>query len=135
VKVEEFEIIVHQRERTIEVRYPTRPTLEAFARYDKNIREAITRMGPPWDCLVDQSRVQALSPDIAPRVAELNAWAATKGMEHTARVLSASAIGELQGERILRDAGVKKIGSLHKDRDTAWKHLRNLRAQPPIGTE
>ena len=128
MKVEEFEIIVHQAQRTIEVRYPARPTLDAFMRYDKAIRAAITKMGPPWDCLVDQSRVQALSPDIAPRVAELNAWAVTKGMEHTARVLSASAIGELQGERILRDAGVKKIGSLHKDRDPAWAHLRSLRA-------
>ncbi|MBL8914191.1 MAG: hypothetical protein JNM17_26035 [Archangium sp.] len=127
MKVEEFEIIVHQSERTIEVKYPARPTLEAFLRYDKAIRAAITKMGPPWDCLVDQSRVQALSPELAPRVADLNAWAVTKGMEHTARVLSSSAIGELQGERILREAGVKKIGSLHKDRETAWKHLRSLR--------
>jgi hypothetical protein len=128
VKVEEFEITVHQQERTIEVRYPARPTLDAFARYDQAIREEITRLGPPWDCLVDQSRVQTLSPDIAPRVAELNAWALARGMEHTARVLSASAIGELQGERILRDAGVKKIGSLHKTREAAWAHLRSLRA-------
>ncbi|MFO0596182.1 MAG: hypothetical protein U0228_12780 [Myxococcaceae bacterium] len=123
----EFEIIVHRAERTIEVIYPARPTADSFGRYDTKIREAITSLGPQWDCLVDQSAVQALAPELAPRVAELNQWAAARGMEHTARVLSASAIGELQGERILREAGVKKIGSLHKSRADAWAHLRSLR--------
>lgn len=127
---ERFEIIVHQAERTIEVRYPRRPTLASFDVYEREIRAAITAMGPPWDCLVDQSAVQALAPELTPRVAALNQWAATgTGMEHTARVLSPSAIGELQSERILRDAGVKKIGSLHKTRAEAWSHLRSLRGK------
>jgi hypothetical protein len=126
---DEFQIIIHQAERTIEVIYPRRPNLSVFEKYEREVRAAITAMGPPWDCLVDQSQVQALAPEIAPRVADLNAWAAGRGMEHTARVLSASAIGELQGERILRNAGVKKIGSLHKSRDEAWNHLRSLRTK------
>ncbi len=126
---DEFQIIIHQAERTIEVIYPRRPNLSVFEKYEREVRAAITAMGPPWDCLVDQSKVQALAPEIAPRVAVLNAWAASRGMEHTARVLSSSAIGELQGERILRNAGVKKIGSLHKSRDGAWKQLRSLRTK------
>ncbi len=48
-----------------------------------------------------------------------------KGMRKTARVIAESAIGELQGARILRDSGVTDVGAIFKSRDEAWAFLRS----------
>jgi hypothetical protein len=118
-----FVVVVHHAERIIEVRYPARPTVENFKRYDIEIRAAIEQLGTPWDCLVDQTALKALAPEFPGRIAELNTWARGKGMRKTARVVSESAIGELQGARILRDSGVKDVGAIFKTRDEAWQFL------------
>jgi hypothetical protein len=120
-----FVITVHQAERIIEVRYPHRPTLEAYEIYERDIRAAIKAMGSPWDCLVDQSALSALAPEFTPRIADLNHWARKQGMRHTTRVISESAIGELQGMRILKQAGVQDVGSLFRSREEAWASLRS----------
>jgi hypothetical protein len=119
----EFLITVHASQRIIEVRYPLRPTMETFRKYDVEIRAAIAKMGPPWDCLVDQSGLSAFAPELTPLIAELNRWAATKGMRRTARVVGASAIGELQSSRVLRDGGVSSISGVYHSRADAWAAL------------
>ncbi len=119
-------VTIHERERVLEVKYPARPNEAAFLRYDRAVRAAIEKLaaGGDWDCLVDQTAVRTLAPELASKIAELNAWAHGKRMRKTVRVLAESAIGELQGVRILREGGVKNIGGLFKSRDEAWKALR-----------
>ena len=119
-----FVVVVHPAERIIEVHYPARPTVENYTAYEKEIRAAIEKMGGDWDCLVDQTALKALAPDFPPRIADLNTWARGKGMRRTARVIAESAIGELQGARILRDSGVQDVGAIFKSRDEAWLFLR-----------
>ncbi len=118
-----FTVVVHAKQRIIEVRYPARPSLESYEKYEKEIRAAIEAMGGTWDCLVDQTALRALAPEFPPRIAELNHWARAHGMRRTARVIADSAIGELQGMRILRDSGVKDVGSIFKTRDEAWRAI------------
>jgi hypothetical protein len=119
----DFLITVHASQRIIEVKYPLRPTLDTFRKYDADIRAAIEKMGPPWDCLVDQSALNAFAPELTPLIAELNRWAVTKGMRRTARVVSFSAIGELQSNRVLREGGVASIANLYHSRSEAWAAL------------
>lgn len=122
----EFSIVVHQADRIIEVRYPARPTMDSYLRYERDVRAAIEAQKGQWDCLVDQSALSALAPEFTPRIADLNAWAREHGMRHTARVISESAIGELQGARILKQGGVQDVGTLFKKRDEAWAHLKSF---------
>jgi hypothetical protein len=119
----DFLITVHAAQRIIEVKYPLRPTLATFQKYDVAIRAAIEKLGPPWDCLVDQSALHAFAPELTPLIAELNKWAVTKGMRRTARVLSNSAIGELQSNRMLREGGVTAIATIFHSRADAWASL------------
>ncbi len=121
---ERFVVIVHAEERIVEVRYPPRLTEASYRAYDKEIRAAIENLGGVFDCLVDQTALKALAPEFPPRIAELNVWARGKGMRKTARVVSESAVGELQGARILRDSGVRDVGAIFKSRDDAWSFLR-----------
>lgn len=125
MKPEPFVVVVHKDRRILEVRYPTRPTLQTYEAYEKEVRAAIEKLaeGGEWDCLVDQTALKAMAPEFPPRISELNAWARTKGMRRTARVVSGSAIGELQTVRILRDSGVKDVGAIFHDRAEAWKTL------------
>ena len=118
-----FTVILHPQERILEVHYPAKPTPDTFDAYDRDVRKAIERLGGTWDCLVDQTRLQALSPELTPRVAELNHWARGKGMQRTARVVSQSAIAELQSRRILRESGNEDVGRVYHSRDEAWKAL------------
>ncbi|MBI5481420.1 MAG: STAS/SEC14 domain-containing protein [Deltaproteobacteria bacterium] len=118
-----FTVVVHAKLRIIEVRYPARPSLESYEKYEKEIRAAISAMNGTWDCLVDQTALKALAPEFPPRIAVLNHWAREHGMRRTARVIADSAIGELQGMRILRDSGVKDVGSIFKTRDEAWRAI------------
>ncbi len=119
----EFEIIVHGRERILEVRYPSRPTADSYARYEKAVRAAIVAWRGEWDCLVDQSALTLMPPELPPLIAVLNAWARGKGMRRTARVVKDSAVAELQVNRILRDSGTAQVGVLHKSREKAWAAL------------
>ena len=118
-----FEIIVHGRERILEVRYPSRPTAASYARYEKNVRTAIEAWSGAWNCLVDQSSLTLMPPELPPLIAVLNAWARGKGMRKTARVVKDSAVAELQVNRILRESGTAQVGSLHKTRAQAWAAL------------
>ena len=125
-----FEVIVHQPERIIEVRYPPRPTETNFRAYDAAIRKAIDAMGGAWQCLVDQTALNALAPEFTERIAELNGWARAKGMKSTARVVSESAVGQLQGARILRNSGLQDSGAIFTSRSEAWAFL-NRALKPP----
>ena len=117
-----FTITVHAKERVLEVRYPERPTMAFYEQYELEVRAAILRLAAegPWDCIVDQSALRALAPDFPPRIAVLNAWAREHGMHRTARLVSDSAVGELQTVRILRESGVLHIGAVFHDRAAAW---------------
>lgn len=119
----EFEIVVHGRERILEVRYPAKPTAQSYARYETAVRAAIEAWRGPWDCLVDQSALKLMPPELPPQIAVLNAWARGKGMRSTARVVTDSAVAELQVNRILRDSGTAQVGSIFKSRAEAWKVL------------
>jgi hypothetical protein len=120
---DDFVITVHLAERVIEVKYPRRPTIDNFRKYDREVRATIERVGPPWHCLVDQSALGAFAPELTPLIAELNHWAATKGMRRTARVIDSSAIAELQTQRVLREGGVAAIAHIFRTRDEAWVSL------------
>ena len=93
-----------------------------YEQYELEVRAAIVALaaGGPWDCIVDQTALRALAPEFPPRIATLNAWAREHGMRRTARLVSDSAIGELQTLRILRDAGVTNMGQVFHDRPSAW---------------
>ena len=125
MKPESFRITVHARERVLEVWYPSRPTMPLFEQYEREVREAILQLaaGGPWDCIVDQTALRAMAPEFPPLVSVLNAWARENGMRRTARLVSDSAIGELQTIRILRDAGVVNMGAVFHDRASAWKFV------------
>ena len=125
MKPEPFVIKVHHKERVLEVHYPERPTMEAYEKYESEIRAAILSLAATghWDCIVDQRALQALGPDFPPRIALLNAWARENGMRRTARVVSDSYIGELQTKRILRDGGVANAAQVFRDREQAWDFI------------
>ncbi len=119
----DFEILVHGRERILEVRYPSRPSPASYARYEKAVRTAIEAWHGEWGCLVDQSALKLMPPELPPLIAVLNVWARGKGMRRTARVVKDSAVAELQVNRILRDSGTAQVGSLYKTRALAWAAL------------
>ena len=121
---ERFFVEVHEEARIIEVRYPARPTVASYEAYETEIRAAIEKLGGVWDCLVDQTALKALAPEFPPRIADMNTWARGKGMRRTARVVAESAVGELQGARILRDSGVRDVGAIFKSREEAWQFLK-----------
>ncbi len=120
----DFEIVVHGKDRILEVRYPKRPTAQSYAQYEKDVRAAIEGWRGEWDCLVDQSALKAMPPELPAQIALLNAWARGKGMRKTARVVKDSAVAELQVNRILRESGTAQVGSLYKSRAQAWAALK-----------
>ena len=122
-----FTVMVHAAERVLEVKYPQRPTLESYEKYEVEVRAAMLQLaaGGPWDCIVDQSALKTLAPEFPPRIAALNAWAKKNGMRRTARLVSRSAVGELQTIRILRESGVLHIGKIFHDRPAAWDFVTN----------
>ena len=87
------------------------------------MRAAIEAWRGEWDCLVDQSALSLMPPELPPVIAVLNAWARGKGMRRTARVVKDSAVAELQVNRILRESGTAQVGSLYKTRAQAWAAL------------
>jgi hypothetical protein len=108
------------------VRYPSRPTLDSYAQYEKAIREMIESLGGAWNCLVDQSALTVIPPELPPRIAELNAWARTQGMGRTARVIQPIATAQLQVTRILKQSGTAQAGRLCTTRDEAWLALTQV---------
>jgi hypothetical protein len=120
----EFEITFHEAERVLEVRYPARPTLDSFTRYESAMREMIRSVSDePWKCLVDQSALSVMPPELPPRLVELNAWAKTKGMGRTVRVVKPSATAQLQAGRIMKKSGIDEIGTQCFTRQEAWDAL------------
>jgi hypothetical protein len=120
----EFEITFHEAERVLEVRYPARPTLDSYTRYESAMRETIRSLSHlPWKCLVDQSALSVMPPELPPRIVELNAWAKTKGMGQTVRVVKPSATAQLQVGRILKNSGAEEIGTQCLTREDAWAAL------------
>lgn len=119
----DFEIVFHESERILEVRYPARPTLDSYTRYEKAVRETISALPGGWLCLVDQSLLSVMPPELPPRIAELNAWAKQHGMSRTARVVKQSATAQLQVSRILEKSGNTTVGTQCTSRDEAWQHL------------
>ena len=87
------------------------------------MRAAIEAWAGAWDCLVDQRALTLMRPELAPKIAVLNAWARGKGMRRTCRVVKDSALAELQVNRILRDSGTAQVGSIYKTREEAWAAL------------
>jgi hypothetical protein len=98
-----FEIIVHAEDRILEIRYPANPSAADIANYVAAARQAIDSFAGPWSCLVEQQALVVLPPDLAGMVAELNAYAAERGMKQSARVI-ASAVAALQVSRLAKDA-------------------------------
>ena len=119
----EFRITVHGTERIIEVTYPSQPTWESTRAYAEAIKHAITTMGPPWRCLVDQRENAVLDDSLADAVADLNAFAKANGMERSARVLPVRYVSRVQAERIADSGGVTGSVGLFYSRDEAWKWL------------
>ena len=120
-----FEIIEHREESILEIRYPSHPTAEDIAEYVIAARQAIDRFTGPWSCLVDQHSLVVLPPELAGQVAELNAYAAQRGMKQSARVIS-SAVAALQVSRLAkRDIPVPV--RTFSDRDTAFAWLKSQR--------
>lgn len=122
---EPFTVKVHAEQRILEVHYPAKPCMESYSAYEAEVRAAIDALakGGEWDCLVDQTALKVLAPEFPPLIAKLNTWARGKGMRRTARVVGDSAAGELQTVRILKDSGVKDIGSTFHDRPSGWAWL------------
>jgi hypothetical protein len=119
----EFEVTFHEVERILEVRYPSRPTLESFGRYELAVRELISSFAAPWHCLADQSSLALLPPELPARIVELNTWARSRGMARTARVVRPSATAQLQVARILKQSGPGLVGMQCASRDEAWATL------------
>ena len=119
----EFRITVHDGERIIEVTYPSEATWESTRTYADAIRKAITAMGPPWRCLVDQREASVLDDSLAGVVADLNAFAKANGMERSARVLPVRYVSRVQAERIADNGGVSNAVGMFYSRDEAWKWL------------
>ncbi len=117
------EITFHEVERILEVRYPSRPTLESFGRYELAVRDLISSLAGPWHCLADQSSLALLPPELPARIAELNAFARTRGMARTARVVRPGATAELQVARILKQSGTGLAGTQCASRAQAWATL------------
>lgn len=119
---ERFTITVHHADRVLEVRYPSRPTMSSYEQYETEVRAEVLKLAKngAWDCIVDQTQLRALAPDFPPRISELNVWSRGHGMRRTARVVSDSAVGELQTLRILKESGVHEVGAVFHDRETAW---------------
>ena len=118
-----FTVLVHAQERIVEVRYPARPTAEAIDAYERELRDAVQRLGAPWRCLVDQSSLVALAPELVARVTALNQWARAQGMERSVRVVAESALGALQSKRIFRESGISDVGRVVASREEGWRAL------------
>jgi hypothetical protein len=119
----EFEIRFHEAERILEVRYPAKPTLDSYGRYELVVRRQISAIAGQWKCLVDQSSLTVMPPELPLRIAELNAWAKTQGMHRTARVVRESATAQLQASRIIKNSGTGAEAIVATSRDEAWAAL------------
>lgn len=119
----EFTIKVHSAERIIEVVYPQNPTWESTDSYASRIRAAITDLGAPWRCLVDQREATVIDDSLAEIVANLNAFAKANGMERSARVLPVRFVSRVQAERIADTGGVSSAVGMFYSREEAWTWL------------
>ncbi len=119
-----FRVVVHEAERIIEVTYPRKPTADSLADYEAALKAAVEKLGTAgWRCLVNQTNLDVLAPELSDRITEMNKWALKHGLVTSARVVKQTAVGELQSKRILRESGVDPKGRVFHDRAEAWKRL------------
>ncbi len=116
-----FTIQVHEELQVVEVVYPARPTVEEVAEYLHRIREVIQARKGPWRCLVDQRSVQLIAPEVVEHLAAINSFAATHGMERSARLVT-GAVASLQVSRMARNADLgDRVRTFHdRDHALAW---------------
>ncbi len=124
-----FEIIVLDEENLVEVVYPARPTREDVDDYARRMREVITSRRPGWKCLVDQTQLQLLPPELVGALAELNELAQRHHMARTARIVI-SAIAGLQAQRIAREGNLTSPLRTFDNRDAALQWLTPPSGQP-----
>ena len=119
-----FEILVHEGERIVEVLYPARPTDLEIEAYIRDIKAVMDRQPHGWRCLVDQRRLAVMPPDLVDRVAELNAYAAKRGMARAARVVATS-VANLQTARMAKQVSLEVPIKTFTSRDAALAWLRD----------
>lgn len=115
---------MHRSEPILEIVYPEHPTEPEVIDYVRRIRDAMTGMRSlPWVCLVDQTRLAVMPPELVRVVAELNSFAEAHGMKRSARVVR-NAIAGLQSARIAREASLKVPTKAFESREAALEWLR-----------
>lgn len=115
--------MIHPRERIIEIIYPERPTVEAFERYEKKLKEAIKALKMEFDCIVDQRAPILASPELAERMVSLTKWAEKHGMRRLVRVIAKSASAALQAKRIAKEASIAAPTVAKETREEAFEWL------------
>ena len=101
-----FEIIHHSHEQIVEVIYPADPSAADVEDYLARVMKLVESLKGPWASLVDQTRLRLMPPAVFDKVAPLNAWAATRGMRRSARIV-AGAVGGVQTMRMTHEAKIK----------------------------
>lgn len=115
--------MIHPRERIIEIVYPERPTVAAFERYEKKLKDAITALKWDFDAIVDQRAPILASPELATRMVALTQWAEKHGMTRLVRVIAKSASAALQAKRIAKEASVAAPTVAVETREEAFEWL------------
>jgi hypothetical protein len=118
-----FELLVHERERIIEVKYPRRLSIASLEHYATELKLAVGRLNSTWRCLVDQTNLDVIPPHLTDLITEMNRWAVQHGLVAAARVVRKTAVGELQSKRILRESGLSETAQVYFERAEAWHHL------------
>jgi hypothetical protein len=106
----------------VEVVYPERPSKGDVDEYVARIRTIIEREARGFACLVDQRRLAVMPPELVPTVTALNAYAQSKGMLRSARVVT-SAVAGLQSARMAREASLRVPMRTFESRDEALTWL------------
>ena len=115
--------MIHPRERIVEIVYPERPTVEAFDRYEKRLKDALTAMRMEFDCIVDQRAPIVASPELAERMVSLTRWAQAHGLRRLVRVIANSPSAALQFKRITKEAKIAAPTALVQTREEAFAWL------------
>ncbi|MBF5045826.1 hypothetical protein FGE12_25685 [Aggregicoccus sp. 17bor-14] len=119
----EFVVRIHTRENILEVVYPQAPTRASFERYDRAVRDAVSRMPKPYRCLTDVRAVGLVPAELQGAAQALTQWASAQGLERLARVINSSTLAGMQAQRAFRSAGVQASAGVFHSREEAWEHL------------
>lgn len=123
-----FEIIEHPGDAILEILpilevvYPTNPSDADVAAYDARARQIVVAQRRRRFCvLVDQRALPVMPPELVKVLAELNAYAAERGMVRSARVVSTTIAG-LQMHHMARERGFEVRNFESRDLALAWLH-------------